>query len=302
LDGRVHLVLIFVQLTFAGFHVFGKLVLGEVEPLALAGIRVAVGAPVLLALAWWADRVRPPLREWPGLFFLGLCGVAANQLLFVIGLGYTTATSASILMPSIPVFSAALAGLLGVERLTAPRALGILSAALGALVLLDVTRLELGGRAALGNLLILLNCLAYSAFVVLQRPVLERIPPLTLTAWAYAGGSLLVLPVALPALSRVQPLQLSASALLGLAYIVLVPTILNYALVTWANRRSSPALVSTYVTLQPVAASALAAALLGERLEGRQLLGFLAIALGLALVSAGDRWGRALGLARGRIG
>lgn len=290
---RVHLVLFTVQLTFAGFHVFGKYVLEHLSPMALAGIRVLAAAPVLLLLAGWIDGFRlPPRAELPRLALLGLLGVTANQLLFILGLSYTTATNAAILMPSIPVLTAAAAVLFRVERMTWARLAGIGSAVAGAWVLLDPMRFRLESDTTLGNLLVLLNCAAYAVFMVLQRPVLARIPPLTLVAWAYLFGGLAALPFTLGDLGAVDPGSLSPAVLLGLAYIVLVPTILNYALVTWALGKSSTSLVSTYITLQPLAAAALAAIFLGEAFGARQGLGFVFISAGLVLVSLVERRAR----------
>ncbi len=65
----------------------------------------------------------------------------------------------------------------------------------------------------------------------------------------------------------------------------LVPTVINYALATWAIKRSSPALVAAYITLQPVAAGVLAMIFLGERAGLRELAGFVLIVLGLYTVS-----------------
>ena len=50
--------------------------------------------------------MRPQLRATCRILaLLGFLGVFANQLLFIHGLEHTTATNASILMPSIPVFA-----------------------------------------------------------------------------------------------------------------------------------------------------------------------------------------------------
>ncbi len=79
----------------------GKLLLEHMPPLALASLRVAGATPLLLLLAWFLERRLPPLRELPVLALLGLLGVTANQLFFIVGLQHTTATNAAILMPSI---------------------------------------------------------------------------------------------------------------------------------------------------------------------------------------------------------
>jgi drug/metabolite transporter (DMT)-like permease len=286
LDIRVHLGLLFIQLTFGGFHVMGKYVLGTLHPFAVAGARVVVATPVLLGLAWLVDRTWPAWRDLPRLALLGLLGVFANQLLFIIGLQYTTATNAGILMPSIPVFAVGLAALFGQERLEGRRLAGIGLAVAGALVMLDVTRFSMGGSSELlGNGLILSNCLCYSAFLVLQKPLLGRLPPLTLIAWSFLFGGLPVLLVTAGRLPELNPVTLPTPVLAGMIYVVLVPTVINYALATWAVKRSSPALVAAYITLQPVAAGSLAMLFLGERAGLRELAGFVLIVLGLYTVN-----------------
>ncbi len=292
-DFRVHLGLLFIQVTFGGFHVMGKYVLATLHPFAVAGARVVVAMPVLMALAWLVDRTIPAWRDMPRLALLGLLGVFANQLLFIIGLQYTTAINAGILMPSIPVFSVALAALFGQGRLEARRLVGIGLAVAGALVMLDVTRFDLGGGGELlGNGLILSNCLCYSAFLVLQKPLLGRLPPLTVIAWSFLFGGAGVLVVTAGRLPELNPVTLPTPILMGMIYVVLVPTVINYALATWAVKRSSPALVAAYITLQPVAAGGLAMLFLGERAGLRELLGFVLIVLGLITVSRQRSAGR----------
>ena len=123
-DGRVHLTLLLVQLSFGGFHVVAKAVLADLAPMALAAIRVGVATPILLILAWRRDRFMPARRDLPMLALLGGLGVFANQVLFITGLQHTTATNASILMPSVPVFAVAAAAALRIERVGAGAAGG----------------------------------------------------------------------------------------------------------------------------------------------------------------------------------
>lgn len=287
IDWRVHAALLFVQITFGAFPVVGKGVLAHLPPLAVAALRVLVAAPILLLLAWRLERARLPRGHFKELALLGFLGVFANQVLFIVGLARTTATNAAILMPSIPVFTVLVAAVGRVERLTPRRAAGVAVAVLGALVLLDPTRLSLSQGTALGDLLILLNCLAYAAYLVLQRPLLQRLPPLTLIAWAFVFGGVGVLVVAAPTMVGFSPAGVPAGAWLGLAYIVLIPTAVNYALNSWAIRRSSPALAATYTTLQPVVAAALGMLFLSESVGGRQLAGFALIVAGLSFLSEG---------------
>lgn len=288
-DLRVHLALLFVQVTFGALHVFGKSVLHYVAPLAVACVRILVSAPLLLVFAHRVEGRLPSRTDLFRLAGLGFLGVFCNQIFYIIGLTKTTATNAAILMLSIPVFVAAALVLAGQERLTPRRLLGVGLAVAGAFAMLDFGEAQLAGASLWGNLLILANCLAYAVYLVWQRPLLERLHPLTVVAWAFFFGGAGVLVLGLPALLRMDAAGVPPLAWLGLAYIAVIPTGVNYALNTWAIGRSSPALVATYTTLQPVAAAILAMVVLDERATWREGLGFLLIVSGLVLVSRKGR-------------
>ena len=281
---RVLAALLIVQVLFSTLHVVGKVVLTGLTPLAFAGARVAIATPILLLFAWRHDRFVPARRDWPLLALLGALGIFANQTLFLLGLSRTTATSSAILMASIPVFTAAAAAALGIERVSGARLAGVLLAAGGAVVLLDPLQLEVAGPAAVGDLLILGNCLCYAFFLVLQRPLLHRIPWRTLIAASFLFGSVGTLAVSAPALAATPWSSLPPKVLPALFYVAVVPTAFNFALATWAVRRTSPAIVAAFTTIQPLLTSALAAITLGEALQDHQAAGFVLILIGLALV------------------
>jgi drug/metabolite transporter (DMT)-like permease len=282
---QLHLALLAVQLSFSGLHVVGKVVLQSMSPLALACLRVLFATPFLLIIAWRRGGLNPGLRWLPWLAVLGLLGVFLNQVLFIVGLSFTSATNAAILMPSIPVFAVGMAALLGIESIGRYRLLGVGFAVVGALVILNPTRFSLAERTLLGNLIILVNCWAYATFLVLQRPLLRRLPWQTVLAWAFLFGSAGVLAVGAGALGEMSPHSLPTEAWWGIAFIVLFPTLLGYQLNTWAVGRSSALLVAVYVTLQPLLTAVLSSWVLAELPTWRQLLGFVLIAAGLLFVS-----------------
>ncbi|MFP3940195.1 MAG: DMT family transporter [Acidobacteriota bacterium] len=282
---RVHTGLLTVQLIFGGYHVTAKAVLASLDPFALVALRVSLAAPILVVLAWRADRTVPRAGELAYLALLGFLGVFANQLLFINGLELTTATDAAILMPSIPVFAVGVGALLGIEHVGWIRTAGILLAAAGAVVMVNPAGISLAGGSLLGNALILANCLCFATFLVVQRPILRRLPWRTVIAGAFVFGAAGVLAASWRRLAAVDFGALPAGAWWGLGYIVLFPTVLSYSLNTWAVRRSSPSLTAAYTTFQPVATAALAALFLAERPEPMDAVGFVLIVSGLWVVS-----------------
>lgn len=282
---KIALLLLAVQLTFAGYHVSGKLIFRHLTPLDLAGLRVGFATPFLLILAWIKDRTIPRLRDLPILALLGLLGVCLNQVLFAFGLYRTTATSASILMLSIPVFAVAIGAASGIEHIGWRRQVGIASALFGAIVMLHPTAASMTGGAATGNLLIVLNSLSYAGFLVFQRPILRRLPWLTVIAWSFLFGAIGIESLAAHDLARLNPSQFPPEIVALLAYVVLLPTVFAYSTNTWGVHHATPIVVAAFVTIQPAATALLAHVVLGETMSWQDILGFGLILAGLIRVS-----------------
>ncbi len=288
-DWRLPLALIFVQVTFGGFHVIGKFVLGQLHPFAVAGVRVAAATPLLMLIAWLIDRKLPKIKDIPLLILLGSLGVFANQFFYILGLKYTSATHTGILMPTIPVFAAAAAVFFKVESLDRNKMLGVACTVAGSLVMMDFQHVSIAQNMFLGNMLLLINCMSFALYLVLQKPLLKRLPPLTVTAWSFLFGGSMTICITGRRIVELLSADLSPAIIWSLVYVVMIATVLNYFLNSWAVGRSSPSMVSAFITLQPVSTAVLAMFILGENPGYREGLGFLIIICGLFLVGIRQR-------------
>jgi drug/metabolite transporter (DMT)-like permease len=261
----VHVALAGAQTGFALFPIFGKLALVSIPPLVLAAIRV-VSAALLLELVRRASGAQPiPRADRGRLFLFALLGVSFNQVLFILGLSMTTAIHTSILMSSIPVFTLATAALLRHETLSPRAVAGMLLAGMGAFLLLSAQGFDWESRYFRGDLLLLGNCLSYSLFLVLSRPILARCEPLTFVTAIFRYGAIPIVLVSLPAMRSFSPSNVTPLAWASLAAIVLFSTAIPYFLNTWALARTDASRVAAYVFFQPLVASGLAILVLGER-------------------------------------
>jgi len=124
--------------------------------------------------------------------------------------------------------------------------------------------------------------------VVLTKRWGRPVPLLTFTGWQLAAGGLLLAPLAVAAEGL--PAGLSAANLGGFAYLALVNTAFAYALWFRGLERLPAAHVSFLGLLSPVVAASAGWLVLGQDLNGWQLLG-MALALG-SLVAAQRTPGR----------
>ncbi|MEO8634412.1 MAG: DMT family transporter [Gemmatimonadales bacterium] len=290
----VQLCLVMVQVFFASLAVIGRLVLPVVPAGALVTIRI-LGAAAALGLfnaarggPWIHDR-----RDLLRVALSGWLGVTANQSLYLFGLAHSTAVNATILVTTAPVFTVLGSLVLGLERPSSGKLGGIALAAVGAVYLIDPTRLTFAPGVALGNLLILLGMACYAAYFLVSKPLLARYDAITVGTYVMLFAALGVLPFGLPALWALTPGVLHGSMGWLVAYIVVGPTIGAYFLNLWALKRVSSNTVASFLYLQPLFAAVSAPLILpGERLTGRTLGAGCLIFLGLGLVLWAERMQR----------
>ena len=280
----VHLALVGVQVMFASMVVTAKSLYSYLDPLGVAAARTGFGALVFwLVVVLW--RRYQPLRgrgHAARLALFGLLGVTVNQVFFLLGLHYSTAVNASLLVTTIPIFAVFLEVVLRRTSVSGARLAGMAVAFAGVAVVVGADRFDLSSRLFLGNAMIVLNAFSYALFLVLSRPLLEVYSPLTLTAWIFLFGSLINVPLGFGTFLDGVP-QMSAGAWGLLIYILVVPTVGAYFLNSWCLKRVPASVVALYIYLQPVTAAALACVFLAERITGHHVLGALAIFAGMYL-------------------
>jgi drug/metabolite transporter (DMT)-like permease len=198
----------------------------------------------------------PRRGDFARLALCALLGIVLNQVLALEGIARTSVVHAGLLMTLIPVFTYALATLVGQERLRGERIFGIALAMGGAatLVLWRAGPAQPGEDPLLGNVLIVANCLSYAGFLVLARPLLTRIAPLALIGWVFLL-SLWTVPL-VGAGVELLPEGLTTRAWWGMAYTLVFPTAVAYLLNTLALARLPASTTAVFIYLQPIFAGA----------------------------------------------
>ena len=276
----VFVALVFVQVLFSTLPIAAKIALDELSSPAITLIRVSIAAFIFRIIQRLTVHERIHRRsDYLRLAYYSVLGVSLNQLLYVTGLAMTTATAAQMLITGGPAVTLLVAILLGREQATRAKWIGIGLAGAGALVLVGVASLETG---ALGNILIVVNMIAYSLYLVSARDLLHRYHPLTVITWIFMFGSIGLMPFGLlPAINEWPTTSLAAR--LALVWIIALPTITAYYLNMWALTRVESSVVSTFVYLQPVLTALMAMPILGERPSPRMIPAALLIFAGVAI-------------------
>ena len=215
-------------------------------PLSLG--RLLVGAVVLAALALTRGLPRPTRREWVsivtiGVLWFGVYNVALNE-----GEQRVDAGTAAMLIQVSPVLIALLAAVFLSERFTLYLGLG-LALAFGGVALIALAQPEGGGSDVVGVLLCLLAAVVYSISLILQKPLVARLPALTVTWLACTVGAVACLPFlgTLITETRAAP----TSSVLWVVYLGVFPTAIAFTTYAFALKHMSASSLGVTTYLVP---------------------------------------------------
>lgn len=259
-----------------------KLGLHNMPPLMLAGLRfLLVAFPALLFVA----RPKIPLRLLLG---YGL-SISFGQFAFLfcaINLGMP-AGLASLVLQAQAFFTIVLGAFVFGERLQGKQVAGIALAIFGVLVLVEAS---LGGQHVplVGFMLTLAAAFSWACGNIFNKKIMShqhKPPIMSLVVWS---ALIPVLPFMLasgiidgPQAMAASLVNIDATTVLSLMYLAFVATIVGYGIWGALLGRYETWRVAPLSLLVPVVGMASAALLLGERLNGLQLLGAALIMGGL---------------------
>ena len=278
--------LLAVQALFGSLPVIAKVVLNVIPAVSLVGIRVGITAIVLVIFQ--AFRGRFWLREKSDYWRLGvlsLFGITFNQLLFITGLSLTKASNTSLLVVTIPVFVIAIGSVIGTERFTGLKIVGIILAAIGVILIIDPSKASFSSDTTLGDLLIIINSLSFSIYVATSKTVITRNGAFRSMMWVFIFAALVCIPLGAFSFSRIDGSSIEPVIWLVILYISIFATAAPYLLNAWAITRVNPSTVAVFIYLQPMVGFLMAVLFLGEHIDFKFIIAAALIFTGVFLVT-----------------
>jgi probable blue pigment (indigoidine) exporter len=256
-----------------------KHLLSEWPPLSSRGLCGIVGAAALAAIAL-ARRQRLDVPTGMRLRLVLVSWLTIGSWVAFMGLAllWLSASEAAVIGISIPVWVAFLAWPILGERLSPLRAVSLLVALGGIVVLIGGNGLDASVEKLPGLLCALAGAVCVALGTVLTKHFPLKMPPLSLAAWQIAIGCV---PIAIFGLIVEQPhvSALSVTGWASMVYMTLIQFCLCYVCWFAALERLPAATASIGTLLVPVVGVLAAAAMLHEPLGVREVMA-LAVTLG----------------------
>jgi drug/metabolite transporter (DMT)-like permease len=257
-------------------YVAAKIALRELPALFTTGLRNGLAG--LLMIPVYAVHRRnngAALWRWadvPVLVALGMCGVALNQIFFILGIAKTNVAHASIMIAMTPMLVLLLAAAQGQEKIGVAKVIGMATAASG-VAILQLSRNGNSGATVAGDVFVFLAAFTFAIFSVSGKRVTGRFSNITLNTFAYCCAGVVLIPITIWSGRGVQLEQVSPSAWTAIAYMAVFPSVVCYLIYYYALGQIPASRVSAFSYLQPLIAIVIALPVLGERPTSTLLMG-----------------------------
>jgi drug/metabolite transporter (DMT)-like permease len=240
----VGVTLVFWASAFVAIRHLGE----DFSPGALSLGRLLVGAGSLGAVALSRGLPRPTGREWIsivaiGVLWFGVYNVALNE-----GERRVDAGTAAMLIQVSPVLIAFLAAAFLHERFTVYLGTG-LALAFAGVGLISLSTSDGGDRDMLGVALCLVSAVVYSISLILQKPLVARLPAIHVTWLACTVGAVVCLPFLGQLLDEAR--DAPTSSILWVIYLGVFPTALAFTTYAYALRHMSASSLGITTYLVP---------------------------------------------------
>ena len=262
-----------------------RFIAGQLDPLAIGAFRFGIGVLLLAPLTLRAGNRWPARADWLRTIGLGLLFFALFPVLFNASLQFTTAARGALALSTLPLLTMAVAALSRVEMLTRRKTFGVLLAMAGVAFALLAGLGTAPAGAWRGDALMVAAALCMALYSVWSRPVIRRSGPISFTVAAMGVGAVSVLAICL-ATGRFEPVtRFHTPQWLALAYLAVFGGAVGFFLWSFALAHTTPTRVAIAVTVNPVAAGLVGAALLGEPIGWNLVIGLIAVFAGIWIAS-----------------
>ena len=273
---------------------FGKIALAEMNVGAMVLYRFLFATLALTPLLL-LHRPRFSRADWALLLLASFLGIPLQFLIQFSGLALTTVSHASLMVGTLPVLLAVAATLFAHERMDRTGWFALTLSTLGA------TLIALGARHATGasgptlggDMLVVLSLVIALAWILINKRLMQRHSPVTVTAYGVAAGTAMLLLV-VPLLYR-QPFgpppisAISLKAWLALAASGLLCTAATTLLWNWGLTQVPASQAGVLLNMEPLIGSLLGVFLLRESLGPSARTGGALILAAALIITTGSR-------------
>ncbi len=291
MNRRAWLLMALLAALWGASYLFIKVALeDDVAPIFVVFTRVALGALVLVPIAWKAG-VLGAMRGWGGpIVFMALVQVTIPFVLITYGEQYIASSLTGILVSAAPIFTALIA--VRYDDDERPHGIAIAGVVMGIIGVVLLFGVDLSGDSAalVGGLLVLLASVGYAVGSLYLKHRLRGVPAVGIAAMTMVVGTLVLLA---PALAQLPPHALEPKTIGSLVALGAGGTGIAFAIYYTLIVEIGPGRASLVAYIAPGFAVIYGVTLLDESVTAGAILGLVLILAGSWIAAEGRLPGQA---------
>lgn len=255
-------------------------------PHTFNALRFILAAALVWIIIWRrGDWFKIPSRHFVPLLLLGLFGNLLYQWLFIVGINFSFAANAAIILGTIPIWVAIFSHILSIEKMTRLKTIGVALAFTGVIVIITggENPVSFGSESFYGDVLIVTAAVVFGVYSIYSKTYLGSYSPLQFSGMMIAIGAFSLTAIAIPEMSDTNWSGISSAAYGGVVYSGALSIGLAYLI--WNNglARVGTVRTSAYQNLVPVLGLLFGVILLNEQLNILQYSGSAITVAGIVI-------------------
>lgn len=278
------LLLVLATILWGGNYICGRFLAPALPATLLNTVRWAISTVILFGLLSLNKKNIPIFTKWKEFLILGFFGVFAFSTLNYLGLRSVSASQAGMISAGIPIAILAFTPIVLKENIKLKAWIGAVVSILGVILLVQGKHTASSQSSLLGEIEILLSCLAWGLYTVLGKRYGKQMDPLTLTAGASFYGTLLS---ALSCIGTVQAdmIHMTGNAWICVIYVSTFASVGAYFAWNTGVKIVGAGRAAPYINLLPVWTVIFGVLLLHEQVSLVSLVGGVVTIVGAVLAS-----------------
>jgi drug/metabolite transporter (DMT)-like permease len=262
---------LFWGLSFVGT----KIALTSFSPFVYIYLRFSLASVFFLILLIRSGFPKLSKSDHKKLFLLAFFEPGLYFTFETMGLTYTTASKASIIISIVPIAVMLLARVVLKEKINGRSLLGILLSVIGILILvLGDPKFSISFEGSMiGDLLILGAVISSSLYIIFARDLGQRLSSLEITSFQIFYGTIFFTPAFILNAGSIKWTQVSAEAIGAIIFLTIFATILSFLFYNYALTQIPASRAAIFINGIPVVTAIGAWIILGERLTLLQVAG-----------------------------
>lgn len=274
----ISILFIIISVVFWGYSFIStKIVLREIPPVTIAFFRQIIAAVTLAVWLLFTKAFRRvKLKDFMVMAASALFGIVLYFVFENHGLKYTTASNASMIVSTVPIFTLITEALFFKLKIKRSMFFFVAISIIGVYFVVTVNgELNLSSSTFLGNVLVLGAMVTWVLYVILNKSLDPSYSSVLVTFYQTISSIFLFIPFIISEAKDWKPV--TAEPLLNLIYLGVFCSALAYFFYIYATRRLGATLSAAFLNLIPVITVISGYFTLGEKLSIMQYIGMILI-------------------------